>query len=510
MATISEKRLARVKRALANPVYFAEMYYRPYDQNWSENMAPFAQDMLKFIRTARRGVVMLPPEFMKTTLCSQVYPLWLTYRSAVTGKMLRGMMASEEEGLAASNLSVVAWHIENNEFLSRDFVDPKGKPMVFPDPTEECWRYDAIIVNRPGASKDPTWQAKGLDSKGVQGRRIDVLIADDLVTPKNSMSPTLRRRALDFWDLQFETRLVASGQAVVCGNFNDIRDLLSTLANRPGYTTFKRPSLAALDNPAEPPKEADLGNPEKCALTWPSVWTMDRLMEERRAKPQRFRRIHLLDARAEMGEQLKVEWMQAIQPDETPLKYARYYIGIDPAPGSAQEDPDFFNITVGAMHGSQLDVVEIRDVRADIPRQVELVGLLHDRYQRLGLGVVAIGCARITLDRYFRGALTIARKDLTHKIVEIGVAGSKEERLEGLGPFAQSGFLRVWESMWLGLMSDATDQWQELSLYEQWRDFPQARHDDKLDGLDVMIRTAREFANIGEVEYDLEVLTGET
>jgi len=87
------------------------------------------------------------------------------------------------------------------------------------------------------------------------------------------------------------------------------------------------------------------------------------------------------------------------------------------------------------------------------------------------------------------------------------VAGAKEERLESLGPYAQSGFLRVWEAMWLGLMSDATDQWQELSLYEQWRDFPQSRHDDKLDGLDVMIRTAREFANVGEVEYELEVLT---
>jgi hypothetical protein len=509
VATLTEKRLQRVKRALANPVFFAETYYRPYDQHWVEMMPPFSQEMLRFIRQTQRGVVMLPPEFMKTTICSQVYPLWLTYRSAVMKKMMRGMLASEEEGLAAANLAVIAWHIENNEFLARDFVDSKGKALVFPDPTEECWRYDAIIVNRPGASKDPTWQAKGLDSKGVQGRRIDCLIADDLVTPKNAMSPTLRRRALDFWDLQFETRLVASGQAVVCGNFNDIRDLLSTLAIRPGYSTFKRPSIHSVEDPSEPPKESDLNNEERSVLTWPSVWTRKRLMQERQSKPQRFRRIHLLDSRAEMGEQLKVEWMQVIDPTETPLKYARYYIGLDPAPGSGEDDADYFNITVGALHGSNLDVVEIRDVRADVPRQVDLVGLMHDRYQRLGMGVVAIGCARITLDRYFRGALTIARKDLGHKIVEVSIAGNKEERLESLGPYAQSGFLRVWEQMWLGLLSDATDQWQELSLYEQWRDFPQARHDDKLDGLDVMIRTAREFANVADVEYELEVLTSE-
>jgi hypothetical protein len=103
--------------------------------------------------------------------------------------MLRGMLASEEEGLAASNLGVVAWHIENNEFLARDFVDGQGNPYRLPRPHRGVLALRRHHRQPPGASKDPTWQAKGLDSKGVQGRRIDVLIADDLVTPKNSMSP---------------------------------------------------------------------------------------------------------------------------------------------------------------------------------------------------------------------------------------------------------------------------------------------------------------------------------
>jgi hypothetical protein len=503
-------RIERVKRALANPVFFAETYLRPYDPNWKSGMPPFAQEMLRFIRTARRGVIMLPPEFMKTTICSQAYPLWLTYRYTVMGKLLRGMLASEEEGLAAGSLGVVAWHIENNEFLRRDFVDAKGNPLVYPDPSEGVWRRDAIVVNRSGASKDPTWQAKGLDSKGIQGRRLDVLIGDDLITPKNSSSPTLRRRALDFWDLQFETRLVGTGQGIICGNFNDTRDLLSTLSQRPGYDVFKRPSVSTLDDPSRAPGEKEIGNPEKVRLTWPEVWTWERLQTERYMKPNRFRRVHLLDARAVMGEMLKVDWMQVIQPIQTPVKYARYFIGIDPAPGSlASDDPDFFNITVGAMHGSNLDIIEAFDTRADVTKQMELVGHMHDRYQRMGRGVIAIGGAKITLDRYFRGALTIARKDLAHKLVEISIPGHKEERLEGLGPYAQSGFLRCWDSAWMGLTSSQRDQWQESSLMEQWRDFPHGRHDDKLDGLDVMTRTAREFAHVDDVEWDLEVLAND-
>jgi hypothetical protein len=500
-----EQRIERVRRALANPVFFSEAYIRPYDKNWKTPLAPFAREMLKFMRVAKRGVIMLPPEFMKTTLCSQAYPLWLTYRSRVMGTTLRGMLASEEEGLAAGNLGVIAWHIENNELLARDFIDAEGRPLVYPDPTEAVWRRDAIVIARDGASKDPTWQAKGLDSKGVQGRRLDVLIADDLITPKNSSSPTLRKRALDFWDLQFETRLVASGQGIICGNFNDTRDLLSTLSMRKNYEVFRRPSMHRVGQPDQAPSEAEMGT-DKSAATWPDVWPMERLLAEKQAKPNRFRRIHLLDARAEMGEQLKVEWMTVIQPIQTPMKYAKYYIGIDPAPGGAGEDLDFFNITVGAVHEGHMDIVESKDVRADIPRQIELLGLIVDRYQRMGRGVIAIGGAKIALDRYFRGAVLAKRPDLGPKMVEMSIPGSKEERLEALGPFAQSGWLRCWESAWMALTSDHQDQWQEQPLLEQWRDFPHGKHDDKLDGLDVCIRTAREFSNVGDVEWDLEVL----
>ena len=500
------ERLERVKRALANPVYFAEAYFRPYDANWSSTMPQFAQDMLRFCRQAKRGVVMLPPEFMKTTLMSQVYPLWLTYRSVVLGTQLRGMLASEEEGLAKGNLGVIAWHIENNELLKADFIDEAGNPLVFPSPEEGVWRSDAIVVQRQHPSKDPTWQAKGLDSKGIQGRRLDFLIADDLITPKNAMSPALRKKALDFWDLQFETRLVASGQALICGNFNDIRDLLSTLAMRDGYQEFRRPSIHRIGEPWRAPRDKEIADPSKSVETWPEVWPRHRLLAERKSKPNRFRRIHLLDSRAESGEQLKLEWMRTIAPEETPLRDCRFFMSLDPAPGGQGEDLDFFNITVGALHGDHLDIIESIDVRADVPRQVELVGAIHDRFQRLGRGVIAIGGARITMDRYMRGAITIKYPELTHKIVEISVPGSKEERLQALGPFAQSGWMRCWESVWLGMTSDAIDQWQELTLMEQWRDFPHGKHDDRLDGLDICIRTAREFAGVGDYDYDLEVL----
>lgn len=498
MMEVPRDRLSRVRYALANPVFFGEYYVRPYDANWIAPLPEFSHDMLRYAMTTRRGVVILPPEFLKTTLLSQVLPLWLTFRWNAEGKLLRGMLLSEEEGMATNNLSVVAWHIENNPLLARDFIDAAGRPLVYPSPDENIWRDDAIVVARVGTSKDPTWQAKGLDSKGIQGRRIDWLIGDDVITPRNADSPAMRKRALHLWDMQITTRLVKEGKALICGNFNDTRDLLMTLAARESYTVFKRPAIHA-------PGQPDVADPDGIP-TWPENWDGDRLRQEQKDKPNRFRRIFLLDARAEMGERLQIEWMQVIQPEQTPLRYARYYIGIDPAPGGFGDDLDFFNVSVLALSDEHADLVESIDIRDPIPRQMELVGALHDRYQRMGRGVIAIGGARIALDRYFRGALETKRPDLRAKLVEIGIPGGKEERLEALGAYAQSKWLRVWESCWYGLTASSHDQWQEQSLFEQWRDFPHGKHDDKLDGLDVAIRTAREFASATEIEWDIEML----
>jgi hypothetical protein len=490
-----------VTRALANPVYFAEQYVRPYDPSWIAPMPEFAREMLRFALGGKRRVVMLPPEFMKTTLLSQALPLWLSIDAAVHGKQMRGLLLSEEERMAIGNLNVVSWHILNNERIAADFTDAQGRPILKPDEEENVWREDAIIIQRPGASKDPTWAARGLDSKGIHGRRLDWVIGDDVITPINASSPALRKKALDTMDLVVSTRVVKNGHILMCGNFNDPKDLLHTLSGRKGWDRFKRPSMY-VGEPHVAPKESELRTAD---LLWPDNWTRERLLEEYERTPNRFRRIHLMDPRAEHGERLNVSWCQLLDPDATPLRYCKFFIGIDPAPGGESDDLDFFNISVLAVHDLGADLVETLDVRADVGRQTTLVGLVHDRYQRMGQGVVAIGASKVALDRYFTGALTIMRDDLRPKIVGLSTPGSKEERLEALGAFAQSGWLRIWRPVWEARTSGPHDEHQELTLMESWRDFPYGRHDDKLDGLDVAIRAAREFALLGDVEWDLEV-----
>jgi hypothetical protein len=498
----SVERKKRVLRALANPVYFGEVYVRPYDPNWSTALPHFAHEMMAFALRERRGVIVLPPEFLKTTLVSQVLPLFLTFEATMRGQLLRGMLLSEEEGMAVNNLSVVSWHILNNDYLKADFADERGHPLVFPDPEEDTWRDDSIIVCRKGTSKDPTWQAKGIDSKGIQGRRLDWLIGDDVVTPANAHSPAKRESALRIWDDQITTRLVREGRALMAGNFNDPHDLVSTLEAREAYETFKRPAVHVEGHPEVPCEPRD---PRAVAL-WPENWDMERLKREQHEKPNRFQRIFLLSATAEQGEKLLIHWMRLIRSEETPLPECRFYMACDPAPGGETEDLDFFNITVGASHSGHLDIVESYSFRAPIAEQVEIIGQFYDRFSRIGSGVIAIGVAKIAMDRYFRGAVTIGRPDLEDKLVAVSVPGHKEERLDALGPYAKTGYIRCWAEVWTALTASPLDRFQEMSLLEEWKSFPLGRHDDRLDGLDLCIRTAREFEMAGNIVHELTVV----
>jgi hypothetical protein len=503
----TERKLRRIKRGLANPIFFGEYYLAPYDPNWSEALPPFAHDMMRFIVGCERGVIMLPVEFLKTTLGSQLYPIWLTYRRTYLMEQLRGMLFSEEQGLAAANLALVAWHIEHNEHLAADFQDERGRPLVHPSVDEEVWREDAIVVQRQYPSKDPTWQAKGLDGKGIHGRRLDVVIGDDVVTPRNAHSPTLRKQALDTLDLSVATRVVAGGQIVMLGNFNDTKDLLSTLSRRRRWRTFKRPSAYLPDQVDVAPTESQLYATDTWRPTWPTNWTQQRLLEEYEDTPNRFRRIHLMDPAAERGERLQVGWLNPIDPEQTPLDAARIHMAIDAAPGGEGDDLDFVNISVGALHseGSNFDLLGSIDFRAKLPQQIKMLGAIHDRFARVGQGVFNIAVYKHAMDNYLADAVEMGRADLVPLITPIsGGTGTKEERLEALGPFGQSGWFRIWEEVMDKLTSDDADQGQELTFVEQWREFPTARHDDKLDGLWLLIHGAREFAEVRDVEFELE------
>lgn len=492
-------RRRRVEIAVANPVFFGEYYVRYLDENWTGPLPAIACDMLGFVKSVRRGVLMTPPEFLKTTIVSQLYPLWLTFRYAALGRiaLLTGMLLSEEQDLAERNLSVTTWHIENNDRLQADFIDGSGRPLVVPDLAEDKWTDSAIVVQRPGVSKDPTWQAKGLNSQGIQGARLRHLIGDDVVTPRSADSPAIQRKAKRLWDTQVTTRVLERGQAVIAGNFNHPKDLLSDLAAKPAYALMKRPALHVPGHITEAPK-----NPRQRDVVpaLPERWSRLRLLRELAEKPGTFAQVYLLRAGEEGGTLLRSEWVTRIAVSDIPTAGGIVYlIAVDPAPGSETDpDPSFFTITVGALTDRHLDVVESFADRIEPTMQVRVLADTVTRYQKLG-HVGGIAVAKISLDRYFRGAVEVGHPALRPLLHEVPLPGdkSKVDRLAHLGAYTRSGWCRILESAWTATTSGPDHRDYEESLAEQWTALPNQNHDDRLDGVDVLIREALERMGTG-------------
>jgi hypothetical protein len=485
----TERREKRVAAAFGNPVYFGETYIRPYDDNWAAPLPDVAVELLRFACQARRGVVMTPPEFLKTTTISQVYPLWLTYRYAQAGKLahLHGALMSELQELAERNLSVIAWHIENNPDLARDFVDMHGRPLVEPDPEQDKWTDEEIIVRRPTPSKDPTWQAKGVKTT-IQGARLNHFIGDDLVTPGSAKSVAKQRDALDRWDTEVTTRLVANGQALIAGNFNHPRDLLSTVASRPSYRVLKRPSLHVPDDPETAPEDP---RDPTAVVALPEKWPRQRILAELSEKPFRFPVIHLLRAAQKGGTMLREAWVTRISLDQIPALGRTILFAIDPAPGAEVDpDPSFFTITVGILTRANLDIVESYAARMEPTEQVELLSAMVESRRSQG-HVGGIGISKVALDKYARGAFEVGDPTLRPLLHPHSVGeGSKVERLGQLGTYFKGGWARVTEDAWHAKTSAPDDRDQETTLAEEWTTLPMQRHDDRLDGVDVLVKEA--------------------
>lgn len=491
--TPTERREKRVALACVNPVFFGETYIRPYDDQWNGPLPEIPRQFLAFATAVRKGVIVSPPECLKTTTVSQVYPLFLTYRYAQAGKLalLHGALMSELQELAERNLSVIAWHIENNPDLARDFVDVHGRPLVEPDPEQDKWTDEEIIVRRGTPSKDPTWQAKGVKTT-IQGARLGHLIGDDLVTPGSATSKAKQTDALNRWDTEVTTRLYANGQALIVGNFNHPKDLVSTIAARSAYRTLRRPTLHVPGKPEEAPE--DPRDPE-AVVAIPEKWPRGRILAELSEKPFKFPVIHLLRSAQKGGTMLREAWVSRIALTDIETMGRVYLFALDPAPGAEVDpDPSFFTITVGILTRAHLDVIESFAARMEPTEQVELLSAMVASRREQG-HVGGIGISKVALDKYARGAFEVGDPSLRPLLHAHSISSgneSKTERLGQLGTYFKGGWARVTEDAWHAKTSAPDDREQETTLAEEWTTLPMQRHDDRLDGVDVLIREALE------------------
>jgi predicted phage terminase large subunit-like protein len=131
-----------------------------------------------------RKLIELPRGWLKTTVCTIAYPMWLSIRNP----NIRILVTQNSSTNACKKLSVIRGQWENNELLRTLF------PELLPNRNSR-WTADSLCITRSSTFPESTYEAAGTATK-VVSRHYDVIIEDDTVAPdldelgNESLAPT--------------------------------------------------------------------------------------------------------------------------------------------------------------------------------------------------------------------------------------------------------------------------------------------------------------------------------
>ena len=395
--------------------------------------------------------------------------------------------------MAINNLSVVAV-AHPQQRLPALPTSPTTRAARWSTPTRR--RRPGATTRSSSAARAPRRTRPGRPRASTRrastGRRLDWLIGDDVITPANAFSPAKResalthlghadhdppraRRAARSWPGTSTTRTTSSRRCR--------RASPTTPSSAPRCTSTASPSWPA--NPRDP----------RARALWPENWDMERLTPRaaREAEPLPAHLPAVRDRRA--GREAARALDAARQARGHAAAARRFYIVARPRPRRRDRGPRLLQHHAPApTTTAALTLVE----SYSLPRRHPAPGradrpVLRPLQPRRASGVVAIGGAKVAHRPLLRrGRSRSAAPTWSTSSYAVSVPGHKEERLEALGPYAQVRLGALLDRRLAAAHGRPADRFQEMSLYEEWKAFPLGRHDDRLDGLDVLIRCARE------------------
>jgi len=227
-------------------------------------VAPFQYEWLRLLSTQKYSVIWAAPEHGKSVHCSQLIPLWVLSRNP----NLRIVVVSATERQAIKFGRFIKETVERNKIYHRVF--PNVRPA-------HPWSDGVFTITRPIVSKDPSYQAIGINGQ-ILGARVDLLILDDILSPQNTATAYQRDKIWEFVNASYLTRLSEVGRVIAVGVKWHKDDVLHRLVRDLGYVARTFPVVD------------DSGTP-----LWPSHWTPERVAERQsKTTPQEWARQYLL------------------------------------------------------------------------------------------------------------------------------------------------------------------------------------------------------------------------
>jgi len=147
-------------------------------------------ETLKLFRDRKRLRIMelWPRGHFKTSMFSIAGSLWLLVNDPEERIYLCHQSGTVSEGWIRQMQQIILGKVFGLLF-----------PELVPDPQKVDWTKEKLTINRKGKYDVPSVRAGGLD-KQVTGEHFTRIILDDIVTEKNLLSPTYRKKTRQFFN----------------------------------------------------------------------------------------------------------------------------------------------------------------------------------------------------------------------------------------------------------------------------------------------------------------------
>jgi hypothetical protein len=378
---------------------------------------------------------LLPRGWLKTTLCSCVYPLW----RAINNADVRILIVLNTYKNACAKLSRITKLLRSCVLLRTLY------PEILPD--DDCtWTTDRIIIPRKIAADEGTFDVAGTRTQ-ITGRHYDVIIEDDTVAPElDDMSTECLCPQKDDVDqaIGFHRLLMPllvepiKSQILVVGTRWFQLDLHSWIRdNEPYYRSYERSAL-----------ETDGHADENGTPTYPERFDRNVLDQLKTSLgPYMFSCLFLNMPLNPETMTFQQEWIQFY--DQQPLDLVTY-ITVDPAgdPENNKGKTDW-NVVLCAgkcISTGRVYVLDYRRFQGSPGKLIDSIFDLVRMYHPVVVGVEKEGYQQSL--KYWTEERQ--RKEGLFFNVELYTTGNviKDDRIRGLQPLAAARmlFLRLWMS----------------------------------------------------------------
>jgi len=296
----------------------------------------------------KKLLILVPPGHRKTTtlVAYAAWALGTKYRTRI-------VIVSHTADYASTILNQVT-----DVLQSERSIQLIGKVVPDnPEYTAPLWRVDKRKIYHNAMQKEPNLISVGIEGSAL-GYRVDAIIADDIITPKNSYTPTMRAKiSAAFW-AELSKRLEPDGQIIISGSRFYKNDLYDEISNNSDWEKITLTST-----------------PEN--ILWPERFSKEQLEQERSANELFFRSQYLQEPISD-GTALDSSWLNYYI--ETPPNLT-YYIGVDPCE-KAKEGTDFFAACVlGVSPDGVGHIIDLVEAQLSLNQQVEMVQRLAAMYK---------------------------------------------------------------------------------------------------------------------------------